>query len=332
MLHKPTKGLQLQGGVVITKGAFGGDRGSKLFRPGCGRGGSRGINLGRMQIPGQAPNTWAGPLEPGHAPWNLGTPPEEFIMSRPFVLAETNWNTVREVEYEVAILPWGATEAHNLHLPYGTDSLQSEAIAIEAAGRAWEAGARCIVLPTIPFGANAQQVDIPHTLNLNPSTQAFLLADLVESLDAQRVPKLLILNGHGGNDFRPMIRELQAKTDVFLCLVNWYTVLDNNLFFEDPGDHAGEMETSLMLHLVPEQVLPLSEAGKGNARAFKLKGLRDGLAWAPRNWILVTSDTGVGDPGPATGQKGAEFFGALTRKIGEFIVELAAADLDDLYE
>jgi len=253
-------------------------------------------------------------------------------MSRPFVLAETTWKMVREVEYEVGILPWGATEAHNLHLPYGTDSTQSEAIAIGAAAKAREAGARCLVLPTVPFGSNAQQVDIPHTLNLNPSTQAFLLADLVESLEAQGLPKLIILNGHGGNEFRPVIRELQAKTDVFLSLVDWYTVLENSRYFRDPGDHAGEMETSLMLHLEPDQVLPLSEAGEGRSRVFRLEGLRDGVAWAPRNWIQVTSDTGVGDPKLATAQKGADFFEALTHRIGDFLVELASADLDDLYE
>lgn len=253
-------------------------------------------------------------------------------MSRPFVLAETNWKTVREVEYDVAILPWGATEAHNFHLPYGTDSLQSEAIAVAAAAHAWEAGARCLVLPTVPFGANAQQVDIPHTLNLNSSTQAFLLADLVESLEAQGVPKLLILNGHGGNEFRPVIRELQAKTEVFLCLVDWYRVLENREYFEDPGDHAGEMETSLMLHLAPDRVLPLSEAGDGRARSFKVKGIREGWAWAPRNWIQVSRDTGVGDPRRATAEKGADFFEALTRRIGEFLVDLAAAETDDLYE
>ncbi len=253
-------------------------------------------------------------------------------MSRPFVLAETNWKTVRGVEYEVAILPWGATEAHNFHLPYGTDSLQAEAIAIGAAARAWDAGARCLVLPTVPFGANAQQVDIPHTLNLNPSTQAFLLADLVESLEAQGMPKLLILNGHGGNEFRGVIRELQAKTEVFLCLIDWYRILENAEYFQDPGDHAGEMETSLMLHLSPESVLPLSEAGDGGSRRFRVKGLREGWAWAPRNWVQVSRDTGVGDPRGATGQKGADFFDALTRRVGEFLVDLAAAEIDDLYE
>ena len=250
---------------------------------------------------------------------------------RPYVLAETNWRTVRETEYDLAVLPWGATEAHNLHLPYGTDTLQVEAIAVEAARLAWEEGSRCLVLPGVPFGANAQQVDIPHTLNLNPSTQAHVLADLVESLEAQGLNKLLILNGHGGNQFKAMIRELQARTDVFLCLLDWYASMDNRDFFDEPGDHAGEMETSLMMHLLPELVLPLSEAGPGAARNFRIQGLKEGWAWAPRNWVQVTADTGVGNPGEATPEKGGEFFRALTRRIADFLGELAEAELDDLY-
>jgi creatinine amidohydrolase len=254
------------------------------------------------------------------------------MAGRPFVLAETNWKTVRETEYEVAVLPWGATEAHNLHLPYGTDTLQVEALAIEAARRAWEAGARCIVLPPVPFGVNAQQVDIPHTVNLNPTTQAFVLSDVVESLDAQGLSKLVVLNGHGGNDFRPMIRELQAKTEVFLCTLDWFKLPEVSQSFEEPGDHAGEMETSLMLALDPDHVLPLDQAGPGMARSFKLQGLREGWAWAPRNWVMVTRDTGAGDPRGASQEKGEELFDALSRRVGGFLVELARADLEDLYE
>ncbi len=254
------------------------------------------------------------------------------MAGRPYVLSETNWKTVRETEYEVAILPWGATEAHNYHLPYGTDTVQADSIATEAARLAWEAGARCLVLPPVPFGANAQQVDIPHTINLNPTTQAFVLSDIVESLDAQGMPKLLVLNGHGGNDFRPMIRELQAKTEVFLCTLSWYALPEIPELFESPGDHAGEAETSLMLHLAPELVLPLSEAGPGRAREFKIRALREGWAWAPRNWILVTKDTGVGDPSGGEGVKGRDLFQALTRRISSFLVDLAGADLEDLYE
>lgn len=251
---------------------------------------------------------------------------------RPYVLAETNWKTVRETEFEVAILPWGATEAHNFHLPYGTDTVQAEAVAIEAARLAWEEGASCLVLPPVPFGTNAQQVDIPHTLNLNPTTQAFVLSDIVESLDAQGLPKLLILNGHGGNDFRPMIREIQAKTEVFLCTLDWFKLPEVAENFSDPGDHAGEMETSLMLHLAPETVLPLTEAGSGESRTFKVQGLKEGWAWAPRNWIQVSRDTGVGDPRGGSADKGASLLEGLSRRVASFLVDLAHADLEDLYE
>jgi creatinine amidohydrolase len=91
---------------------------------------------------------------------------------RPWVLAETTWKTVAATQYEVAVLPWGATEAHNFHLPYATDNIESETIAIAAAGHAWERGARVVVLPCVPFGVNTGQRDIPPCLNMHPSTQA----------------------------------------------------------------------------------------------------------------------------------------------------------------
>ncbi|MCK7516790.1 MAG: creatininase family protein [Ignavibacteriales bacterium] len=54
------------------------------------------------------------------------------------------------------------------------------------------------------------------------------------------------------------------------------------------------METSMMLKIVPELVLPLGEADEGMAKEFKLKGLRDKLAWTQRDWEKATVDTGVG--------------------------------------
>ncbi len=237
----------------------------------------------------------------------------------------------RSVVYDVAVLPWGATEPHNLHLPFGTDTIQAEAVAEAAARRAWEAGAPVVVLPSIPLGANAQQLDTPLTLNLNPSTQAAVLRDLVGSLEAHAIRKLLIVNGHGGNDFRQMIREQPAGPSVLLCTSNWYGVVDPEPYFDEPGDHAGELETSVMLHCAPELVLPLDRAGPGTARVFRLAGLRDGVAWTPRNWASVTEDTGVGNPRAASDEKGAAYFDEVTRVLGDFLVELAAADPDDLY-
>jgi creatinine amidohydrolase len=253
-------------------------------------------------------------------------------MTRPYVLAETTWKTVDATPYEVAILPWGATEAHNYHLPYATDTIQAEQIAIRAAGAAWDRGARGVVLPAVPFGVNTTQLDIKLCLNMNPSTQAALLADVVSSLDGQGVHKLLVLNSHGGNDFRQMIRELQPKTRVFLSTINWWSCVDPSRFAEEPGDHAGEAETAAMLHLAPDLVRPLGEAGPGRARASRLTGVRDGWAWAPRRWTQVTADTGIGNPAKATAAKGEAYVAAAVERIASFVVELAALRLDDLYE
>jgi creatinine amidohydrolase len=253
-------------------------------------------------------------------------------MTRPYVLSETTWKTVDATPYGVAILPWGATEAHNYHLPYATDNIQAEHIAIRAAERAWAEGARVVVLPTVPFGVNTTQLDIKLCLNVNPSTQAALLGDLVSALDGQGIHKLLILNGHGGNDFRQMIRELQPKTRVFLSMINWWSCVDAKQFVENAGDHAGEAETAAMMHLEPDLVRPLDEAGSGHARASRLIGVREGWAWAPRRWTHVTADTGIGDPSKATAEKGAAYVGAAVERIASFLVELHALDLNNLYE
>ena len=90
---------------------------------------------------------------------------------RPYILAENNWKTIKDSSFEVAILPWGATEAHNYHLPYGTDIIEAEKVAAESARIAWEQGAKVIVLPAIPFGVNTGQFNVLLDINMNPSTQ-----------------------------------------------------------------------------------------------------------------------------------------------------------------
>ena len=137
---------------------------------------------------------------------------------RPYILSETNWDSLKDAEFELAVLPWGATEAHNYHLPYSSDVIESDLISAESARIAWEKGARVVVLPTIPFGVNTGQSDIFLTINLNPSTQFAILKDVVEVLNRQKIFKLLIFNSHGGNDFKPIIRELGIMfPKMFIC-------------------------------------------------------------------------------------------------------------------
>lgn len=253
-------------------------------------------------------------------------------MMRPYILAENNWKTVKETEYVLAILPWGATEAHNFHLPYGTDIIEAEQVAAESARLAWEKGIKLTVLPVIPFGVNTGQFDVKLDMNMNPSTQLAVLSDVVDVLNRQGIYKLIIFNSHGGNDFKTMIRELGLRyPKMFLCSCNWYQAVDQKQFFEHKDDHAGEMETSIVMHLTPDLVRPLDEAGDGAAKKFRITAIREGWAWSERKWLQVTKDTGVGDPRKATKEKGEKYFKAVIEKVSSFFVEVAQTRNDDLY-
>lgn len=252
---------------------------------------------------------------------------------RPFILAESTWKTIKDQKIDLAILPWGATEAHNFHLPFATDNIMVDTVAAESAKLAWEKGARPIVLPAIPFGVNTGQMDIRININLNPSTQFAILNDITDVLNRHGIFKFLILNGHGGNDFKQMIRELGLKyPQMFICCCNWYQSFKTSEFFENSGGHADEMETSMMQYLVPGLLLPLSEAGEGKGKKFRIKALNENWAWAERRWTQVTTDTGIGDPAKASPEKGEKCFNEVIARIGNLIKDLSSADINNLYE
>lgn len=250
-----------------------------------------------------------------------------------WVLNRANWKSVKDVQFEMAVLPWGATEPHNLHLPFGTDNLQSEIIASKSAEIAWAKGCKVMVLPTIPLGVqNPGQIDLPFCLHTKPSTQLAILHDLLWSLNRQNINRLVIVNSHGGNDFKSIIRELQPQfPKMFIGVIDWFRLSECLEFFTSPGDHAGEMETSIMQYLFPELVLPLKEAGTGESRDFSLDGLVSKLVWTPRNWSEITKDTGVGDPSVATPEKGEAFFKYLTERISDFFVDISNKEPQDIY-
>ena len=253
---------------------------------------------------------------------------------RPYILAESNWKAIKDQHIDLAVLPWGATEAHNFHLPYSTDNIQSESIAAEAARKAWERGARPMVLPCIPFGVNSGQTDIRLNINMHPSTQAAVLGDVIEVLNRQNIRKLLVLNGHGGNDFKTPLRELGVQyPDMMLATCDWFKIPDKPLHFDHPdGDHADELETSVMLYLAGDLILPLNEAGPGHEKKPKIPAFRESWAWMERKWSAVTEDTGIGNPGKATATKGEKVFEEVTAKIAELMKDMGEAEAGDLYE
>ena len=256
---------------------------------------------------------------------------------RPWNLAETNYGAVKQQRYEVAVLPLGATEPHNLHLPYSSDTLEGDEIGRRVCEEAHRRGAKVVLLPTIPYGTQTNQSRFPFAMNLNPSTLGAVLADLVESLARTGVLKVVLLNSHGGNDLKPVLRELYGRTPVHLFLCNWYTIFGDvyDELFDARDDHAGEMETSLALAFWPELVARRDDgtlaADEGRKAPTRFEAVNRGWVSITRPWHLLTTNAGAGDPRAATAEKGARLMDLLVERLAGFLVELSAAELDEKF-
>lgn len=249
-----------------------------------------------------------------------------------FDITTAKWGDVKQTgKYDMAILPWGATEPHNGHLPYCTDVLSSQAIAFEVAGKVREEGINVMVLPGVPFGSqNPGQRELPFCIHTSQATQAAMLHDIVCSLEHQGINRLLIINGHGGNSFKGFIRDLAVEKPEFLIASSeWFSFIPRKDYFDAViDDHAGEQETSVMMHYYPELV-KMEYAGEGKAKKFNVEGLNRKVAWIPRNWGKVTSDTGIGDPSKSSPEKGRAYAEAV---VSEYVKLVRGLCRQGLYE
>ena len=246
---------------------------------------------------------------------------------RAHILHEANYAQLLTRRPNVAVLPWGATEAHNWHMPHGTDVVEAVSLAERAADLAVAADARVIVLPAIPYGNNAQQQDQVATVHFSTATALAILRDVTDSLARQGIDRLVIVNGHGGNDFKPMVRDCQLTSGLTILVVDFWKLCPDVLTatFPDPGDHAGQLETSLLLHLRPEW-MEMERAGRGEAAARLPDGIRQANAWTPRPWSKVQPDTGSGDPAGSSAALGARYFEAAAASLATLLTTVSGLD------
>ena len=256
---------------------------------------------------------------------------------RPWILTETNYAYVKDNPCEVAVLPLGATEPHNLHLPYGTDHLEATIVGERICQAAHEKGARVVLLPSIPYGTETNMHAFPLAMNLDPSTLNQVVMDLVASLVGSNIRKIVLLNSHGGNEMKPLLRELCNKTEARIFLCNWYNVLADiyDDIFTEKEDHAGEMETSFGLAFFPELVARNEDgslaADDGGTRQSRFEAVNRGWVSITRPWHLLTTNSGSGNPHAATREKGEQLMHHLVERLGTFLAELSGAEIDDQF-
>jgi creatinine amidohydrolase len=248
---------------------------------------------------------------------------------KPWRLQEITQKTIREHRYQLAILPVGSTEAHGMHVPYGSDSLHSTIVSEKICERAWEQGARPILLPTIPYGVQGNTKKFPLTINVRQQHIDAVITDIVESLEFHNIMKLIIVNGHGGNDFKPLLRDIYSRTKVFVSLVDWWKVGSDKAkeIFEKSGEHADEMETSVDMALFGHLV-HLADANDGSFNTSRFEAIEKGWVSIARPWHLVTKDSTHGDPRKATKEKGEKYVELVVERLSKFVVEISNAQMD----
>ena len=256
---------------------------------------------------------------------------------RPWILSETNYGHTKTNRYEVAVLPCGATEPHNLHLPYGTDVFEGTTVGEKICEYAHRQGAKVVLLPTIPYGTESNLREFPLAMNLQPTTLFRVIQDLVESLAQSGIRKIVLLNSHGGNDLKPLLRELYGRTPAHVFLCNWYQAFSDRYHevFDHPDDHAGEMETSFGLAYFPHLVAKTADGGlaadDGRQAKTRFEAMNRGWVGLTRPWHLLTTNSGSGYPHAASADKGRKMMEILVERLGTFLVELSQAEVTDSF-
>ncbi|MHA6484689.1 creatininase family protein [Paenibacillus sp. strain BS8-2] len=163
-----------------------------------------------------------------------------------------------EKECELAVLPVGAIEQHGSHLPVGTDAIIAQEIAARLARRL-----HGYLLPCLSISSSIEHRESKGTVYLRSDTLALVIWDIAESLRYSGFRRLIVFTGHGGNwILKPTIRQMNRdyeerglEMDVILIPSNIAGARQGDILNHVQHDlHAGEKETSIMLHLCPEHV------------------------------------------------------------------------------
>jgi len=245
-------------------------------------------------------------------------------------LSVTNLHRVKQRSYEVGVLPVAAIEPHNLHLPQGHDFLHTTYISRRSCQLAWEQTQSVICMPGLPYGVDCNLMGFPLAIHVSQATLDAMVREIIESLAAHGIRKVLLLNGHGGNEFVALIRQIQTDLDVHVFLCNWWLVGRDKYdeIFDKRDDHAGEFETSVALALYPELVEP-NVAGDGKTRPFRFEALEKGWVRTSRNFKNLNDHCASGDPAHASAEKGKKYLDIVCERISTFLIELANSTIDE---
>lgn len=228
---------------------------------------------------------------------------------------------------EVVVVPLGSTEPHGPHLPYGTDTFAASAVSEQAVIRANENGARVLRLPALPFGNNVNFKQFPFACRISVRTLMSVIGDMVNFVVEEGVRKMVFVNGHGGNAAAvdAAMREVfdRFQEEIFVCAVDTGVGAGETYqrLFKDGSPHAGDYETSQIMHLASDLVNRSAIAPQPMCEPL-LHSLKDGSCSWVKAWHRLMPSSSGGRPDEASAEKGGEFFNECVRGFADFLLEL----------
>jgi len=212
-----------------------------------------------------------------------------------------------------AIIPVGSLEQHGAHLPVSTDSIIVEHIARKIAERV---GA--FLMPTLTYGISFEHKPM-FNVSLRNSTLSAVVCDTCLSLTESGIKQIIILNGHHGNtgalQYIPQELNSRIGNDVNIHTIHYWQMMTSEF------DHAGEVETSLVLAISPELVR-MDRARPTSKKLSKSKFAYTSITNAPGAFPKLTGNGVWGDPRKATAPKGENLIKEVTINAIKTITEL----------
>ena len=244
----------------------------------------------------------------------------------------------------VAVLPVAATEQHGPHLPLSVDAALLQGV-IDAALPLLPPELPLLLLPPQNVGLSTEHLAFAGTLSLSPATLLALWTELGECVARAGIRKLLLLNGHGGQVSAMDIvgRELRQRCGLLVYSASWFSLplpdaVANRFSAEEHrfGIHAGDIETSMMLHLAPHTVrmqharhFHSTSQDRAARHALLGNGKSAKLAWAMQDYHRAGA---VGNAAAATAEKGCAVVQAAAAQLALLLQELHQLPLSTLVD
>ncbi len=256
------------------------------------------------------------------------TEAKEAALKARVILSEMTREQIRKVAPETTVvLPTASIEQHGPHLPVQTDTLACETICRRAAELA-SAEVSVTVAPTLCYGISAHHFPYPGVLTLTPDTFMTVLREVCDSLARSGFKRIVIVNGHGGNDesVRLVARDLANTMPVSFAAASYWNVGRESLEREAdasaigpvPG-HAGGFETSLVLALRPDLV-----DGRPPAAGGPPKRSAGSPVMVARGGHRIGDGPGTSDDASlASAEHGQRFIDIIARDLASFLVQFS---------